>query len=199
MCQSERTRHGLRLPFGLRDGRIWAPLEVENGEACGCVCPTCKKPVAAKHGRGKRRPHFSHRSNVECSGNLESATYKRAKQLISDNLVVLLPAWNGQFGLPNPPVAQTATGRWIKGEKVTVSAQLVDLRDVREEPNFEGFRPDIIAKDGEGELLIEIRVSHAVDAIKAALVRQAGHRMIEIDLSRVATDWRLIEPGFQIR
>lgn len=188
MCQSERNRNGLRLPFGLRDERIWAPLEVENGEACGCVCPTCKTPVVAKHGHGKRRPHFSHRANIECSGNLESAIHLYAKYLISDNLKTLLPAWNGLAGFPNPPVARTATGRLILGEKVAWPAEMVDLQDARLEPSFGQFRPDIIARDEQGELLIEIKVSHAVDGTKAALVRQRGLRMIEIDLSNMAKD-----------
>lgn len=188
MCQLERNRNGLRLPFGLRDGRIWAPLEVENGEACGCVCPTCEAPVVAKHGHGKRQPHFSHRASNGCVGNLESDIHLYAKQLINDNLKVLLPAWNGLPGFPNPPVARTATGRLIRGEKLEWPAEMVDLQDIRLEPNFGQFRPDIIARDEQGDLLIEIKVSHGVDGTKAALVRQKGLRMIEIDLSKMARD-----------
>lgn len=186
MCQSERSRNDLRLPFGLREGRIWTPLEVENGEACGCVCPTCKAPVTAKHGHGKRRPHFSHLANNGCAGNLESDIHLLAKQLIMDNFKVLLPAWNGLADFPNPPVGRTRSGRLVQGEKVAWRAKMVDLQDIRLEPNFGQFRPDIIARDEQGELLIEIKVSHAVDDTKAELVRQRGLRMVEIDLSNIA-------------
>lgn len=197
MCQSEIGRFHFQIPFGLRDGRIWAPLEVDNGEACGCVCPACAAPLVAKHGHGKRRPHFSHRATGECSGNLESAIHKFAKKLIYNNSMILLPAWTGLPGFPNPPIAQTVSGRLIAGDKIVWPAETVDLGGSRLEPDFGLFRPDIAARDEQGELLIEIRVSHTVDDAKAALVRQGGHRMIEINLSQISPDTLFDAEGFR--
>ena len=110
----------------------------------------------------------------------------RAKQLIVQHSWILLPAWTGQREFPNPPTARTATGRLVVGNRVTWPAEIADLQDVRLELSAGQFRPDITAKDEQGERLIEIRVTHAVDDTKAAAVRHAGYRMIEIDLSRVA-------------
>lgn len=197
MCQSAISRFHGQIPFGLRDGRIWAPLEVENGEACGCVCPACGGPLVAKHGHGRRRPHFSHRTATECSGNLESAIHRRAKQLICDNLSILLPTWTGLPGFPNPPIAQTVSGRRIAGDKIVWPAETVSLCGGQLEPDFGLFRPDVAARDDQGELLIEIRATHAVDDAKAALVRQGKHRMIEIDLSRMSSDSLFDPEGFK--
>jgi Competence protein CoiA-like family len=186
MCQSESNRSGLRIPFGLRDQRIWAPLEVENGDSCGCVCPACEAPVTARHGRGVRQPHFSHKAAGDCSGNFETAAHSYAKHLIELHSRILLPEWIGGPSFPNPPVAHTAEGKLLKGGKVAWPARITDLRDVRPELSAGEFRPDITSRDEQGELLIEIRVSHAVDDTKAAAVRRGGYRMIEIDLSRMA-------------
>ena len=55
-CGSQ-NRNGLRVPFGLRDGRVWAPREVEPGLACRCVCPACQQPLVAKVDRPAFRRH----------------------------------------------------------------------------------------------------------------------------------------------
>ncbi|BDU21632.1 hypothetical protein [Dyella sp. GSA-30] len=79
-------------------------------------------------------------------------------------------------------------GRLITGEKIVWPAGTVDLCDIRLESSLGQFRPDIIARDEQGELLIEIRVTHAVNDTKAAAVRRGGYRMIEIDLFNIARD-----------
>src|SRR5690606_29809801 len=53
------------------------------------------------------------------------------------------------------------------------------------ERSFGTYQPDVYARDGAGELLIEIRVTHAVDDCKAARVQAQGRRMVEIDLSQL--------------
>jgi hypothetical protein len=88
-------------------------------------------------------------------------------------------------------------GRLITGEKIVWPAETVDLRDTRLESSLGQFRPDIIAKDEQGELLIEIRVTHAVSSTKAAAVRRSGYRMIEIDLSHMARDTWLDPESFR--
>jgi hypothetical protein len=45
----------------------------------------------------------------------------------------------------------------------------VDLHDVQSESGCGQLRPDITAWDEQGEILIEIRVSHAVNDTKAAV------------------------------
>jgi hypothetical protein len=61
----------------------------------------------------------------------------------------------------------------------------VGLRDIEVERSFGTYQPDLYAMDEAGELLIEIRVTHAVDDRKAARVQAQGLRMVEIDLSQL--------------
>jgi hypothetical protein len=62
------------------------------------------------------------------------------------------------------------------------------LRDIEVERSFGAYQPDVYALDDVGELLIEIRVTHAVDDNKAARVQLHGRRMVEIDLSQLHRD-----------
>lgn len=59
------------------------------------------------------------------------------------------------------------------------------------------YRPDVLAEDNEGELLIEIRVSDVVDDRKGRSLPPDGRRMMEIDLSglsaRQAEDPKTLE------
>ena len=57
---------------------------VENGMACGCVCPCCKERLMAKHGGTKRMHHFAHASGVDCEGAYETMLHLLAKERIQD-------------------------------------------------------------------------------------------------------------------
>ena len=37
----DTSNDGLRVPFGLRQGRLYPPQGTERGLACECVCPGC--------------------------------------------------------------------------------------------------------------------------------------------------------------
>ena len=183
-------RPGFRVPFGLREGRAWAPAEVTKGKACGCVCPGCHAPLAAKaqHSR-RRRPHFAHLTDTGCHAGRETGIHFRAKQIIAERGELLIPAWIGDLlDMPNPPRARDDEGRFHEGEKVDYPAVQTFLHDIQPERSFETYQPDIWARDEVGELLIEIRVTHAVDDRKAGRVQAHGRRMIEIDLSSLHRD-----------
>lgn len=181
------ARGGFRVPFGVRAGRIWSPGEVAKGKACGCSCPGCGAPLSAKAQASRRkRPHFAHLVNTGCVTGRETGIHLRAKQLIADRRRLLLPAWEGESpAMPNPPVAQANDGRWLRGRRVDMPGRQADLRDVRIEARFGDYTPDVVATDEAGLLLIEIRVTHAVDDRKTERVYADGHRMVEIDLSRL--------------
>ena len=183
-------RSGFRVPFGHRDGRFWAPAEVPKGKACGCVCPGCGAPLAAKAKESRRkRAHFAHLADAGCATGRETGIHGRAKQLIADRQVLALPAWLGDLvDMPNPPVARDDTGLRHLGRKVDHPARLADLQHVEVERSFGDYRPDVYARDDVGELLIEILVTHAVDEAKASRVQAHGQRMIEIDLSQLDRD-----------
>jgi hypothetical protein len=181
------TRSGFRVPFGLRDGRAWAPSEVGKGKACGCVCPGCLAPLSAKAQDSRRkRPHFAHLTDTGCATGRETGIHLRAKQLIADKGRLLLPSWDGHpLAMPNPPRAQDDDGQWHNGRRVDLPGHTVALQGIEVERSFGIYTPDVSATDPSGTLLIEIRVTHAVDDRKAARVDAHGHRMVEIDLSRL--------------
>ncbi|KFN47211.1 competence protein CoiA family protein, partial [Arenimonas composti] len=159
------ARRGFRVPFGLREGRVWAPGEVAKGLGCGCVCPACHAPLIAKAQTSRRRrPHFAHLTDTHCETGRETGIHLRAKQLIVERAELLTPAWNGdRLDMPNPAQARDDEGRIHVGSRVDFPAMQRRLADVEAERQIGGFRPDLVAQDDDGELLIEIRVTHAVD------------------------------------
>lgn len=60
---------------------------VENGMACGCVCPCCKEKLMAKNGGTKRMHHFAHASGVDCEGAYETMLHLLAKERIQDSFM----------------------------------------------------------------------------------------------------------------
>src|SRR3546814_19720143 len=90
--------------------------------------------------------------------------------------------------MPNPPQASDADGHVHVGRRVDYPARQSALHKVELERWFGTYKPDVYEWDEAGELLVEIRVTHAVDGRKAARVQAHGRRMIEIDLSRRARD-----------
>lgn len=186
----QARRGGFRVPFGLKDGRVWAPGEVMKGKACGCVCPGCHAPLVAKAQESRRkRPHFAHLTDNGCQTGRETGIHQRAKQLIADHQRLVIPAWAGDpIDMPNPPHAVDDDGRIHWGRQVDRPTQRVELSDVEIERSFGSYQPDVVARDAAGELLIEIRVTHAVGDLKAARVQAQGRRMVEIDLSQLHRD-----------
>jgi hypothetical protein len=101
-----------------------------------------------------------------------------AKQLICERLGLTLPAWDGADGMPNPPTATDSRGGKLLGKRVDYPARSVQLRSARAEASIADYRPDVLAEDDEGELLIEIRVSHAVTGQKTRNVQSEGRRRV---------------------
>jgi hypothetical protein len=183
-------RGGFRVPFGLKDGRAWAPAEVPKGKASGCICPGCHAPLAAKAQESRRkRPHFAHLTDTGCQTGRETGIHLRAKQLIADRQELVIPAWIGDLvDMPNPPHARDDEGRLHWGRQIDHPARSVGLSDIEVERSFGAYQPDVYAHDECGELLVEIRVTHAVDDRKAVRVQAHGRRMVEIDLSQLHQD-----------
>lgn len=183
-------RGGFRVPFGLKDGRVLAPSEVPKGKACGCICPGCHAPLSAKAQESRRkRPHFAHLVDTGCHTGRETGIHERAKQLIADHRRLVIPAWTGDpIDMPNPPHARDADGLLHWGRQIDHPTRGMELRDIEIERSFGTYQPDVVARDEVGELLIEIRVTHAVGDIKAARVQAEGRRMVEVDLSQLHRD-----------
>lgn len=163
---------------------MWAPSQVVPGAQCGCVCPGCGAPLVAKAVLSRRRrAHFAHFSGVNCEAGRETAIHRMAKQVLCEASQILLPDWNGAGEIENPPLCRDTRGQIHEGRRVYIPARTVRPRAAAAEYRCQDYVPDVRIEDEEGELLIEVRYRHPVDAEKLARVRADGCRMIEIDLS----------------
>ena len=134
---------------------------VERGLACQCTCFECGETVIARKGKIKEH-HFAHASNKEsCTIHKESVLHKYAKEVILESMGLMLPA------LPN----SDNEAAWWTFEKILPEFSLGLIR------------PDLVGYfDGE-PILIEIAVTHFIDADKLKRIEVFKSKCIEIDLS----------------
>jgi len=189
-CEDDESRDSverdgsLRVPFGryLVDGRMYAPLDVPIGKACGCVCPACGTALVAKHApSGRTVPHFAHGSGADCAGGYESALHLAAKQLILEERCLFFPALVAEVR------ELDVRGNVHVRSQALATAGPRDLRTVQLEVWQAGFRPDLVvgAVDHADPVFVEIAVRHFVDAAKMARVTAANTPVLEFDLSSI--------------
>ncbi len=175
----DTSNDGLRVPFGLRQGRLYPPQGTERGLACECVCPGCGSALIANQGE-RKRPYFSHHQSRECLGGYESAVHLMAKQIIDDRRYIVIPEFRHSIGRKMP------TGD-VLSEEVVVPGRRLEFVDVRVEQTVDGLRPDVIGVTSDGiEILIEVYVTHAVTGDKRE--RFAKKNLVELDLSMLPQD-----------
>lgn len=158
------------LPYGLKNGELISIREVESGLSCNCVCPACGAKLVARKGKVKAH-HFAHNKTEGCEYGVESALHLAAKNLLEKKKEIVLPSL----------YVREEDSSWNM-VKVSEKTRVV-IDEVRLEKRVSDFVPDIIARIGSKELLIEIAVTHFVDEEKEIKVRNNGVSMIEIDLS----------------
>lgn len=169
---------GLRVPFGLKQGRLYPPQMTDRGLACECVCPGCGSALIANQGI-HRRPYFSHHQSQECVHGYESAAHMMAKQIIQVSKYIVVPEYSKTIQRKMP------TGD-ILSETIFIPSTRVDFVDIQVEQTLDGLRPDVIGMTSNGvEILIEVYVTHAVTDDKRE--RFSKKNLIELDL-------RLLQP-----
>lgn len=85
-----------KIPFGEQDGALFRAFEVENGLACGCICPGCRKPLNAANGGLKVIPHFRHAQSEYCAHSYKEGARWAAVALIAARRGLTLPAFSRQ-------------------------------------------------------------------------------------------------------
>lgn len=165
----------LRVPFGWKDERLWEPRQVPNGKACGCICPACRRRLIAK--QNHTTPHFAHAPGDDCAKAVETAIHLAAKQLIADRQALRLPV----LRFINPYAR--AFGEIPQPEVIYVE-RTIPLTSVRLEEWLGDIRPDIVVTSGADTYLVEIAVTHFVDAAKQAKIDARQVPTVEIDVSR---------------
>lgn len=87
---STQIKGEIKLPYGLRDGRLLHISEVSSGLACKCICPSCESLLIAKKCED-RRSHFAHAAEADCKGALEFALHLLAKEVITAKKKIVVP------------------------------------------------------------------------------------------------------------
>lgn len=82
-----------KVPFGLRDGVYWHALEVENGLACGCVCPSCLGALIAANQGEIQIAHFRHATPTECVESYWESVFFAVQQVFKRAGHVTLPGY----------------------------------------------------------------------------------------------------------
>lgn len=162
--------------------------DVARGAACDCICPACGAPVIARQG-DVRGWHFAHQAGADCPGAVESALHKAAKEVV-----------RRARGIELPPLMVSRTHRRADGQEATAEARRdfgwVDFDEVQLEAPIGSIRPDVVGYCREQPWIVEIRVSHAVDAEKIAMIRRFEIAAIEVQLdpeTLSACDWPALE------
>lgn len=170
----------LQVPFGLRAGRLYEPLQVESGLRCGCTCPGCGAALVARHSpSGKVVSHFAHQPGADCATGFETAVHLAAKQLIADRGQVFLPVVRARVSAVGP------SGRTYSGNTLLSPAGLAALSRVRVEAAVGSIRPDLLVTNKSQDILVEIAVTHFVDDEKLARIEALELPALEIDLSEL--------------
>jgi ribosomal protein S27E len=146
----------LLIPFAVDEKeQLCSPKTAERGK--NYFCPACKEPVIFRHGDIKI-PHFAHKVSLTC--NQETVTHKTAKLLILN----VIEDWkSGKSGSPKLYRKCQICGKIINQplpEKVDSALLEYKLSD--------GSIADVgLMVEGKVQAAVEIKVTHAVDKIKA--------------------------------
>lgn len=81
----------MKVPFGFhKESNLYLGIDqVKNGLACGCICPSCKMQLKARHGDTKEH-HFAHHQSaqIECEYSYWVAVRSMAKQIIQEKGII---------------------------------------------------------------------------------------------------------------
>ncbi|MGB5009607.1 MAG: competence protein CoiA family protein, partial [Candidatus Dechloromonas phosphoritropha] len=164
--------------------RMISIAEAQNGLHCECICTHCNSLLVAKQGQ-ERSWHFAHHTGADCDGAAESALHRAAKQIIIDRSGMILPAFAVRA------VEAASHGRRAE-HVIEVKPVFTNLSCIRQEvplmvlagQDLENrgqlIRPDLVAANGNTDLLVEVAVTHFVDFDKHDLIEHLGLAAVEI-------------------
>lgn len=178
---------GLHVPFGesISDGRMYQPLDVQLGKACGCVCPGCRGPLIAKHCvGGKTVPHFAHQNSSDCPTGYVTALHKAAIQLILDRKKLYVPDYLALYhGHDRYGGGHTVAKRVVWAQELPLTSATAEVPFLDESLSECKVVPDVLAESSIGLLNIEVAVTHFVDEEKWAKLKRLGLATVELDLA----------------
>ncbi|OWY39307.1 hypothetical protein CEK28_08810 [Xenophilus sp. AP218F] len=81
------------IPFGLKEDVLVEVNDVDQGLACGCVCPACRAPLVARKGQVNIH-HFAHHSRAACAEAMGQALLLAIVEVLQQPV--------SKLGLPGP-------------------------------------------------------------------------------------------------
>jgi len=144
---------------------------VESGLKCNCICPSCRQKLIARKG-AKTIHHFAHYNALQCIGAAETALHMAAKNILEHHNKIKLPA------------VMTSLGD-IDGNNICLfKKQILHFERVFLEKRIDRIIPDIIIELYGRCLIIEITVTHGIDADKKKRIKKLNISTLEIDLHK---------------
>ena len=170
--------------------------DIEKGLRCKCKCPQCRRDLQAcsllesnkksryfrHHNEGYNREGIDSLNGCTATTANESGLHMMAKELIAEIRKIAFPAMNLPVELlnlqySNDVMAQLPKRVTLRSDFVFEGNEVVEI-----ESRYPQFRPDVKVSSDRETFLIEIAVTHRVDAAKREKVQSAGLAMLEIDL-----------------
>lgn len=184
------------IPYGRSRGRVLSAREASGRRPIKCVCPACGGAlVVTASDRNIKQPHFVHACGSVCHAGFELAVGLRAVQVLLEHRTLRLPAWEGSEEMRNPPVVADRNGNPVYGQRVEYRASDVYLSSAAAALCTNEGVPCIVARDGRGEIWIEVRVRPDGGNLTQP-VHTSGQRHVLIDLSGMTAEQVLDEKKF---
>jgi len=154
------------------NGNLIHISNARKGLKCGLYCPACKKQLIAKKG-DLMQHHFAHYKAAECKYAFETSIHLLAKEIIAEDGEIFTPEL---ALLPD---------HWNMYNYILLKSQYFRIGNIIVEPHLGNIRPDLIVYIDSHPLLIEVCVTHKVDADKLKKIKEHNLSAIEINLSDV--------------
>lgn len=171
---------GVQFSYGIRDGVLVYVGDLqeaeERGLACRCVCPECKRELAAHLG-AKQRWHFQHKArDLACNPQPMSLLHAYVRDSLASRKTVSLPSLEEDHHI-------LELGRqWPVSVRIPATNEEVESGQA--EVWTDGIQPDVVYKLPTGaSIAIEVRFTHAVNEEKVAKLRGRFSKSLELDVS----------------
>lgn len=135
------------IPFGLdaASGQLVDVASVKRGNACGCICPSCKTPLVARHGDEKEW-HFAHRiqkvhneTRKECEYSFAVSVRLMIRQLSNNGLKFRAPRLERSLPALSEYISESADFGYLVTEE-----SLLKLEEVQVGVQFCGITVDVL-------------------------------------------------------
>lgn len=165
----------MKNPYGLKDGKIVLVADVPSGRECECVCPVCGHPLEARKGDINQH-HFAHSADSDCAFGYETALHIMAKEVLEEAKQVFLHHLRIMARKELWKAGTTA-----KFYEIIPVGRTVHFDEVVLEKMIGGIIPDVLMRRGDRRLLVEITVTHGIDSVKLARIKELNVSTVEFD------------------